>query len=59
MLAISKLKSLVIYESYFYILSFIIKCEWKWISRMCDPLPKIVKVKDDKFLGTCKNRNKW
>ena len=38
---------------------FIIKCEWKQVNGMWDPLQKMVKVKGDKFLGTKQNENKW
>ena len=40
-------------------INFIIKCEWKWVSGMCVPLPKILKVKIDELLWTNKNENKW
>ena len=39
--------------------SFKIKCEWEWVSGMLGPLPKMVKVKGDKFLGTDKKGNRW
>ena len=33
-------------------ISFIIKCEWEYVSGIWGPLPKIVNVKGDKYLGT-------
>ena len=43
----------------FIYISFKIKCEGEWVSGMWGPLPKMEKLKDDKFLGTNEKGNKW
>ena len=39
-----------------YISFIVIKCEWEWVDGIWGPLPKMVKVKIDKFLGMDENR---